>query len=81
MKNIFIASVCIAFMSAAAGCGTTTDKDLEGLDYKTADSAVGNTDAANKIYRDSGDIRSATQAGGGTANPAPSDSTTEGKQK
>ena len=58
---------------SAAGCGTTTNTEPEDKQNNTADSAVGNSDAANKIYRDSGDINSATQPGGGTANPAAND--------
>jgi len=68
--------IAASVMMLAAACGSTTNTEPENkhLD-NAADSAVGNSDAANNIYRDSSNIDNATQSGGGTANPASNDST------
>jgi len=68
MKHSF--SFAVIAMLFIAACGSTTDTEHENKqNYNAADSAVGNSDAANKIYRDTTDINSATESGGGTANP------------
>jgi hypothetical protein len=80
MKKFLFASLNVA-MIAISSCGTTTDKEPESAAYKAPDSAVGNSDAANTIYRDSSNINNATTSGGGTENPAASDSTARGNQR
>ena len=65
--SFLFAVVILVFTS----CGDTTDHGKAGDQNSIAsDSAVGNSDAANTIYRDSADIRAATESGGGTANPS-----------
>ena len=80
MKKILLAFLCISLM-VAAGCGSTTDNEAESPATRAVDSSVGNSGAANNIYRDSGNITNATVSGGGTANPAASDSTSQNNPK
>ena len=67
----FVASACMSFIVA---CGNTTKDPEEISNSPASDSAVGNSAAANTIYRDSSDVSHATESGGGTGNPANTDS-------
>jgi len=72
MKKYQIISTAIS-ISLFLGCTSTTDKESDGNQSNRApDSAAGNTNAANTIYRDSTNILNGTQAGGGTGNPSAS---------
>ena len=65
--SIFIATILLLL----AACVDTTNKGNEvNQNYSASDSAVGNSAAANTIYRDSSDISNATESGGGTGNPS-----------
>ena len=65
---LFAASICLF-----AAC-TNTTKETEEINNSTSmDSAVGNSAAANTIYRDSADLRHATESGGGTGNASNKD--------
>jgi hypothetical protein len=63
-----IISIFVIFLFTS--CGDTTTHDDGNTNANAADSAVGNSEASNTIYRDSGNIRNATETSGGTANPS-----------
>jgi hypothetical protein len=72
-KYLFVlaaASVCLF-----PACTNTTKETEEINNSASVDSAVGNSDAANTIYRDSADLRHATESGGGTGNASNKDQT------
>ena len=67
LEKLFVFA-CLMLLFA---CGDTTKRGSNvNEDYNAADSAVGNSEAANTIYRDSTDIRHGTETGGGTGNPS-----------
>jgi hypothetical protein len=69
--KIYLCILSIAAMMFFASCGDTTNqKDGNRDQYNAADSSVGNSEAANTIYRDSANIRHATESSGGTGNPS-----------
>ena len=78
-NSIFIAAILL-FLNACSD--TTNTSSEENKNYNAADSAVGNSEAANQIYRDSTDLKHATESGGGTGNPAARyDSSTNSKNR
>ena len=64
-KYLFVVSAATICFFAAC---TNTTKETEEINSASMDSAVGNSDAANSIYRDSADIIHATESRGGTGN-------------
>jgi hypothetical protein len=68
-KYQFILSA-ISLLLLAACTGSTVKQSEGNQNSNAADSAVGNSNAANTIYRDSSDLINATEPGGGTGNPS-----------
>jgi len=80
--KIYFCTLSIAAMILFASCGdTTTTKDGNSENDNAGDSAVGNSEAANTIYRDSADISHATEPGGGTGNPSNNNPSSNGGEK
>ena len=78
----YLLGFAAAIILVSAACGNTTKESEEFNTHNpAADSAVGNSAAANDIYRDSADIRHATESGGGTGNPSIKDGETPGQIK
>jgi len=74
MKRYLYVIAATALMGFMVACGNTTKEQEEISNSPSADSAVGNSDAANTVYRDSADISHATESGGGTGIAANTDS-------
>ncbi len=69
MKKYLLVLVA-ASVGFLISCGNTTRESDEANTHTVAGSNAGNTNQANTIYRDSSDIRNATEPGGGTGNPS-----------